>query len=190
LYQQIRDLPQVKHAFVGSGIRYDLALLSPEFIEKIAQYHTSGYLKIAPEHTNPDVLKLMLKPSPDTFDKFYDIFTKTSQKCEKKQYIIPYFIASHPGCGEKEMLDVVRWLKSRRIFVDQVQNFLPTPMSASTTMFYTGYNPHLPIENQQPEIKSAKSPPERARQKAILRYHAPENLTLIQSLMKKYPPTR
>ena len=185
LYRKIRALPPVKHAFIGSGVRYDLALRSPEYIQELAKYHTSGYLKIAPEHVNNDVLSLMLKPEVKIFDDFCDLFISTSRSCGKKQYIIPYFISSFPGCGDREMLDVARWLKDRKMFVDQVQSFLPTPMSAATTMYYTGYTPYLPIDGQK-TIESAKSRAQRDRQKAILRYHAPENQALVKDLMRKY----
>ena len=185
LYRRIRALPQVKNVFIGSGIRYDLALRSPEYIREVAEHHTSGYLKIAPEHVNNHVLSLMLKPDARIFDEFCDIFLETSRKCGKKQYIIPYFISSFPGCGDREMLDVARWLMDRHLFVDQVQSFLPTPMSAATTMYYTGYTPYLPIEGQKP-IESAKSRADRERQKAILRYHDPANAGLVKSLLRKY----
>ena len=185
LYKHIRNLPEVKNVFIGSGIRYDLALKSPEYIEELARHHTSGYLKIAPEHIHPKVLSYMLKPDAAIFDRFCDIFTKASHACGKKQYIIPYFISSHPGCGDREMLDVARWLMNRHLFVDQVQSFLPTPMSASTTMYYTGFTPYLPIEGQSP-IWSAKKTEDRERQKAILRYHAPENNAFVRDLMRKY----
>ena len=185
LYRKIRALPEVKNVFIGSGIRYDLALKSPEYIREVAQYHTSGYLKIAPEHVNNKVLGLMLKPNVEIFDEFCEIFKKASQECAKNQYIIPYFISSFPGCGDREMLDVAQWLMKRHLFVDQVQSFLPTPMSAATTMYYTGYTPYLPIEGQQP-IWSAKSHDARDRQKAILRYHAPENINFVKGLMRKY----
>ena len=185
LYKHIRALPEVKNVFIGSGVRYDLALKSPEYIRELAKYHTSGYLKIAPEHVNNKVLSLMLKPDAKIFDDFCDIFMKTSKECGKKQYIIPYFISSHPGCGDREMLDVTRWLMNHHMFVDQVQSFLPTPMSAATTMYYTGYTPYLPIEGQEP-IWSAKNRNDRERQKAILRYHAPENRAFVKDLLRKY----
>ena len=185
LYRKIRDIAEVKHVFISSGIRYDLAMLSPEYIREIAKYHTSGYLKIAPEHINNRVLELMLKPNASIFDKFCEIFTKTSQECGKKQYIIPYFISAHPGCGEREMLDVAQWLMKRRMFVDQVQSFMPTPMSASTTMYYTGYTPYLPIDGQTP-IETAKSRTDREAQKAILRYHDPKNTAYVKRLMRYY----
>ncbi len=185
LYKKIRALPQVKNVFIGSGVRYDLALKSPEYIRELAKFHTSGYLKIAPEHVNNKVLGLMLKPDARIFDEFCDIFVKTSRECGKKQYIIPYFISSHPGCGDREMLDVTRWLMQHHMFVDQVQSFLPTPMSAATTMYYTGYTPYLPIEGQQP-IWSAKKREDRERQKAILRYHAPENANFVKDLLRRY----
>ncbi len=185
LYRRIRNLPEVKNVFIGSGIRYDLALCSPEYIKEVARNHTSGYLKIAPEHVNNHVLSLMLKPNAQIFDKFCDIFMNESAACGKKQYIIPYFISSFPGCGDSEMLDVARWLMDHHLFVDQVQSFLPTPMSAATTMYYTGFTPYLPIEGQEP-IRSAKSREDRERQKAILRYHAPENAGLVKSLLRKY----
>ncbi len=185
LYRRIRNLTQVKNVFIGSGVRYDLALSSPEYIQELARFHTSGYLKIAPEHVNHKVLELMLKPDAHIFDKFCDIFMNASEKCGKKQYIIPYFISSFPGCGDSEMLDVARWLMDHHMFVDQVQSFLPTPMSAATTMYYTGFTPYLPIEDQTP-IQSAKSRADRERQKAILRYHDPQNAGLVKSLLRKY----
>lgn len=185
LYKRIRALPEVKHVFISSGIRYDLAMLSPEYIREIAKYHTSGYLKIAPEHINNKVLALMLKPKADIFDKFCDIFTETSKQCGKKQYIIPYFISAFPGCGEREMLDVAKWLMDRRLFVDQVQSFMPTPMSAATTMYYTGFTPYLPIDGQTP-IESAKSKRDREIQKSILRYHDPQNTPFVKRLLRLY----
>lgn len=185
LYKRIRALPEVKHVFISSGIRYDLAMLSPEYIREIAKFHTSGYLKIAPEHINNKVLALMLKPKADIFDKFCDIFTETSKQCGKKQYIIPYFISAFPGCGEREMLDVAKWLMDRRLFVDQVQSFMPTPMSAATTMYYTGFTPYLPIDGQTP-IESAKSKRDREIQKSILRYHDPQNTPFVKRLLRLY----
>ncbi|MBQ8038219.1 MAG: DUF3362 domain-containing protein, partial [Proteobacteria bacterium] len=185
LYRKIRSMPEVKHVFIGSGIRYDLALRSPEYIRELAKYHTSGLLKIAPEHVNDRVLSLMLKPNAKIFDDFCEIFLDESKKCGKKQYIVPYFISSFPGCGEREMLDVAKWLMDRRMFVDQVQSFLPTPMSAATTMYYTGYTPYLPIEGQEP-IWSAKSRNDRERQKAILRYHDPANTNMVKALLRRY----
>lgn len=185
LYKRIRALPEVKHVFISSGIRYDLAMLSPEYIREIAKYHTSGYLKIAPEHINNKVLALMLKPKADIFDKFCDIFTESSKQCGKKQYIIPYFISAFPGCGEREMLDVAKWLMDRRLFVDQVQSFMPTPMSAATTMYYTGFTPYLPIDGQTP-IESAKSKHDREIQKSILRYHDPQNTPFVKRLLRLY----
>ncbi len=185
LYRKIRALEPVKNVFVGSGVRYDLALRSPEYIRELAKYHTSGYLKIAPEHINQHVLELMLKPNAKIFDEFCDIFTSSSRECGKKQYIIPYFISSFPGCRDREMLDVARWLMDRHMFVDQVQSFLPTPMSAATTMYYTGLTPYLPIEGQE-TIWSAKNKEDRERQKAILRYHDPENAGLVRNLLRRY----
>lgn len=186
LYERVRKLPHVKHIFVSSGIRYDLALKDPAYIETLAKYHTSGYLKIAPEHSNNAVLQLMMKPSIESYNKFATIFEEKSRECGKKQYIIPYFIAAHPGCGDKEMIDLVRWLQSRKLFVDQVQTFLPTPMSASTTMYWTGYNPLKPIHKDSPRIPSAKTTTERQRQKAILRYHDPKNKALVMALLRQF----
>ncbi|MBR4985175.1 MAG: YgiQ family radical SAM protein [Proteobacteria bacterium] len=185
LYRKIRGMPEVKNVFIGSGVRYDLALRSPEYIQELAKFHTSGFLKIAPEHVNDHVLSLMLKPNARIFDDFCEIYLDASRKCGKKQYIIPYFISAFPGCGEREMLDVAKWLMDRHMFVDQVQSFLPTPMSAATTMYYTGYTPYLPIEGQEP-IWCARSRNDRERQKAILRYHDPANTGMVKSLMRRY----
>ncbi|MFA5623543.1 MAG: YgiQ family radical SAM protein [Bradymonadales bacterium] len=185
LYERVRKLESVKQVFINSGIRYDLALKHKEYIEALAKHHSSGYLKIAPEHSNPAVLKLMMKPSIETYDEFSRIYIEKSRECGKKQYIIPYFIAAHPGSGDNEMLDLVRWLKSRKLFVDQVQTFLPTPMSPASTMYWTGYNPLKPLSKDSPRIYSAKSTADRQRQKAILRYHDPKNKALVEKLLRR-----
>ena len=168
LYSKIRAMSEVSHLFIGSGIRYDLALLDPDYIKDLVKYHVSGYLKIAPEHISDSVLKLMMKPGHEKFEAFCDYFKRFSADIGKKQYIVPYFIAAHPGCTKQDMAEIATWLRKHNMRAEQAQTFLPTPMSASTTMYYTGYNPLKPLQRDMPLIQSAKNIRDRQEQKNIL----------------------
>jgi uncharacterized radical SAM protein YgiQ len=141
LYRKARAIPGVKRVFVASGVRYDLAVRSPEWIRELAQHHTGGYLKIAPEHTEDGPLRHMMKPGIGAYDRFKELFDRYSEEAGKEQYLIPYFIAAHPGTTDEDMLNLALWLKRNGFRPDKVQAFLPSPMASATAMYHTGYNP-------------------------------------------------
>ena len=189
LYNTVSNMPEVKNLVIASGIRYELALQCPDYMRELILKHTGGYLKIAPEHVAPRTLEIMMKPGHRKLEQFLTQFNEISNQANKKQYVIPYFIAAHPGCDDKDMLKVAIWLKKHNIYVDQVQTFLPTPMSAATTIYHTGFNPSQKIDFSKPQLYVPKTPKQRQRQKNIIRYHAPENKNLISTLLKKYKMT-
>ena len=157
VYRTVDNLPEVKHAFVGSGIRYDL--MSEEYGKQLIMRHVSGRLKVAPEHTSPEVLKLMRKPSWEHFLQFRDFFLRINEQANMHQQLIPYFISSHPGCTNRDMAHLAEWTKKMHYRPEQVQDFTPTPMTLSTTMFYTGLNPYT----MQP-VYVARTPKEKKQQ--------------------------
>ena len=157
VYRTVDNLPEVKHAFVGSGIRYDL--MSEEYGKQLIMRHVSGRLKVAPEHTSPEVLKLMRKPSWEHFLQFRDFFLRINEQANMHQQLIPYFISSHPGCTNRDMAHLAEWTKKMHYRPEQVQDFPPTPMTLSTTMFYTGLNPYT----MQP-VYVARTPKEKKQQ--------------------------
>jgi len=169
LYHRVRQVDGVKGAWVASGIRYDLALKSPEYIEILVKYHVGGYLKVAPEHSVSHCLKLMMKPGIHIYELFEDRFNKISKQAGKKQFLIPYMICAHPGTDKKDMIELSRWLKKKRLKLDQVQIFLPTPLTLSTAMYVSGR--HYYHHNKK--IIVAKGGRARSLQKKILRYHEP-----------------
>lgn len=140
VYRTVDQLPYIKRAYVGSGIRYDL--MNDEYGKQLITRHVSGRLKVAPEHTSDAVLKLMRKPSWEHFMQFRDFFLKVNEQSGLRQQLIPYFISSHPGCTKADMQDLAAWTKKMHYHPEQVQDFTPTPMTLSTTMFYTGLNPY------------------------------------------------
>ena len=140
IYKQVNQLPYIKKAFVGSGIRYDL--MNEEYGKQLITNHVSGRLKVAPEHTSSDVLKLMRKPAWEEYEKFHRFFEKTNREAGLRQQLIPYFISSHPGCRNQDMQDLAEKCKRLNYRPEQVQDFTPTPMTLATTMFYTGLNPY------------------------------------------------
>ncbi|MGN0236296.1 MAG: YgiQ family radical SAM protein [Paludibacteraceae bacterium] len=157
IYRTVDNLPEVKHAFVGSGIRYDL--MSEEYGKQLITRHVSGRLKVAPEHTSAEVLKLMRKPSWEHFLQFREFFLRTNEQSNMHQQLIPYFISSHPGCTNRDMAHLAEWTKKMHYRPEQVQDFTPTPMTLSTTMFYTGLNPYT----MQP-VYVARTPKEKKQQ--------------------------
>jgi len=167
LYRRVRQTDGVKGAWVASGIRYDLALKSPKYIETLAKYHVGGYLKVAPEHSVSHCLKLMMKPEIQIYELFEQQFQKMSKKAGKQQYLIPYMICAHPGTEKKDMIELTRWLKKKRLKLDQVQIFLPTPLTLSTAMYVSGR--HYYHHNKK--IRVARGGRARSLQKKILRYH-------------------
>lgn len=141
LYEAVDKLPYVKKSFVSSGIRYDL--MSEEYGKELIRHHVSGRLKVAPEHLSDRVLHLMRKPSFEVYKQFRTFFYETCKQYDLNQQLIPYFISSHPGCTEQDMQALVQWFKTTHYYPDQVQDFTPTPMTLSTTMYYTGLNPYI-----------------------------------------------
>jgi uncharacterized radical SAM protein YgiQ len=141
LYRKARNIKGIKKILVGSGLRYDLAVTSPEYVKELVQHHVGGYLKIAPEHSEENVLSKMMKPGMGSYDKFKEMFERFSKEAGKKQYLIPYFIAAHPGTTDEDMLNLALWLKRNDFRLDQVQTFTPTPMAMATAMYHSGKNP-------------------------------------------------
>ena len=147
LYKKARNIPGIKKVLIASGVRCDLALKSPSYIKELVSYHVGGYLKVAPEHIVDSVLATMCKPNINIYTDFAKLFTKHSDDVGKKQYIIPYFIAAHPGTRDEDMLELALWLKANNFRLEKVQNFLPTPLTLATTMYHTGFNPREDLTN-------------------------------------------
>ncbi|MBI3585127.1 MAG: YgiQ family radical SAM protein [Nitrospinae bacterium] len=178
LLRKARGMEGVKRVFIASGVRYDLALGSPEYIKELTTYHVGGHLKVAPEHTSKRVLELMKKPEIEAFNKFKNSFDRFNRDCGKEQYIVPYFISSHPGSDLKDMIDLALYLKKNRFRLQQVQDFIPTPMTLATAMYYTGYDP---ITSKK--IYCARTVKEKRLQKALMRYHDPANYYLVKEAL-------
>ncbi len=185
LFRQARSLPFIKKVFISSGIRLDLAILYPDYIRELVSYHVSGHLKVAPEHIADGALKYMHKPGAHTYNEFETLFLKYSQEAGRRQQIIPYFIACHPGTTDEHMIELALWLKKHNLQVDQVQNFYPTPLSVATTMYYTGFDSSEKIKDNNPQIFCVKGEIRRRIQKAILRYHDPANFEMIRDVLKQ-----
>ncbi len=149
LYRKARTLPGIKKVLIGSGVRYDLAIESPEYVKELAQHHVGGYLKIAPEHVREGPLSKMMKPGVGTYYRFKELFDKYSKEAGKEQYLIPYFIAAHPGTTDEDMLELAIWLKKNGFRADQVQAFLPSPMATATAMYHSGKNPLRRVTPEQ-----------------------------------------
>lgn len=184
LYKKARSLPGIKRVFIASGLRYDLAVEEPEYVKELVTHHVGGYLKIAPEHTEEGPLSRMMKPGIGTYDRFKQMFDKFSKEAGKEQYLIPYFIAAHPGTTNEDMLNLAIWLKSNGFRADQVQAFLPSPMALATTMWHTGRNPLKKITRHSEQISSPKNLKQRRLHKAFLRYHDPNNWPLLRQALK------
>lgn len=170
---------------IASGVRYDLAVQSPEYVKELVTHHIGGYLKIAPEHTEKGPLSKMLKPDMGSYEKFKELFEKYNKEAGKEQYLIPYFIAAHPGTTDNDMLNLALWLKKNKFRLDQVQNFLPTPMATASAMYYSGKNPLRKITKTSEEIDNPKGLKIRRLHKAFLRYHDPENWPMLREALKK-----
>ncbi len=185
LYRKARALPGIKKVFVASGLRYDLAVRSPEYVKELATHHVGGYLKIAPEHIAEGPLSKMMKPGVGNYDKFKALFDKFSREAGKEQYLIPYFIAAHPGTSDEDMLALALWLKHNGFRLDQVQTFLPTPLALATTMYHTGKNPLHKVSAASEDVSVVKSGRQRRLHKAFLRYHDPENWPLLREALQR-----
>ncbi len=184
LYRQARALPGIKKVLISSGLRYDLALRDPQYIAELVTHHVGGYLKIAPEHTEAGPLAKMMKPGIDAYNQFKALFEKFSRLAGKEQYLIPYFIAAHPGTSDVDMLNLALWLKRNAFRPDQVQTFLPTPMALATAMYHSRKNPLRKVDRQSEGVESARSQSQRRLHKAFLRYHDPENWPLLRQALQ------
>ena len=186
LYRAARKVDGVKRVLIASGLRYDLAVKDEEYVEELVTHHVGGYLKIAPEHSEKQTLNLMMKPGMGSYYAFKKLFEKFSKAAGKKQYLIPYFIAAHPGSSDDEMLQLALWLKDNRFRVDQVQTFYPSPMALATAMYHSGRNPLKPLKYKRGQsVFAAKTLPERRLQKAFLRYHDEANWGFLRDSLKK-----
>jgi uncharacterized radical SAM protein YgiQ len=185
LYKRARTLPGVKKVLVASGVRYDLAVESPEYIRELATHHVGGYLKIAPEHTEDGPLNKMMKPGIGTYHRFKELFDKYSKAAGKEQYLIPYFIAAHPGTTDLDMLNLALWLKKNQLRVDQVQNFLPSPMATATAMYHSGRNPLRRVTRTSETVEVPRGIKVRRLHKAFLRYHDAENWPVLRDALKR-----
>jgi len=185
LYRETRKLPGVNKVLIASGLRYDLAVEDPEYVKELVTHHVGGQLKIAPEHTESGPLSKMMKPGIGSYDQFKKMFEKYSKEAGKQQYLIPYFIAAHPGTTDEDMINLAIWLKRNDFTADQVQAFYPSPMATATAMYHSGKNPLRKVTYKSDEVKQAKSPEQRKLHKALLRYHDPENWPLLRKTLSK-----
>ena len=185
LYRKARAIPGIKRVAIASGLRYDLALRDPEYVEELVTHHVGGYLKIAPEHSEENTLSKMMKPSISSYDDFKEMFDKFSKKAGKVQYLIPYFIAAHPGTDDADMLNLGLWLKKNKFRPDQVQTFYPSPMALATAMYYSGRNPLKKVTYKSEKVNTAKKIEQRRLQKAFLRYHDEKNWPMLRAALKE-----
>ena len=188
IYRRGRALKGIKKILIGSGVRYDLAVLSPEYVKELVQHHVGGYLKIAPEHTEQGPLSKMMKPGIGTYDKFKTLFDKFTLEAGKKQFLIPYFIAAHPGTTDEDMMNLAIWLKKHGFRADQVQTFYPSPMATATAMYHSGRNPlrgvRREVQSDNDTVDVVRGEKRRRLHKAFLRYHDASNWPLLREALK------
>ncbi len=185
LYRRARQLPGIKKILIASGLRYDLAVRSHEYVKELVTHHVGGYLKIAPEHTEQGPLSKMMKPGIGTYDAFKKLFDKYSRAAGKEQYLIPYFIAAHPGTSDEDMMHLAIWLKQNNYRADQVQTFLPSPMATATAMYYSEKNPLHKVGKKSEMVLTARGEKQRRLHKAFLRYHDPANWPMLREALKR-----
>jgi uncharacterized radical SAM protein YgiQ len=180
LMKEAREVPGIKKVLVASGIRMDLARRSPEYMRDLVKHHVGGHLKVAPEHTDPDVLMKMRKPANDDFEKFAEVFNRESKKAGKQQYIVPYFIASHPASDLDAMINLAVFLKANGYKPDQVQDFIPAPFDVATAMYYTGIDPFT-----KKPVYIAKQLRDRKLQRALMQFFKPENYFEVREALQR-----
>jgi uncharacterized radical SAM protein YgiQ len=185
LYRRARELPGIKKVLIASGVRYDLAIESPEYVRELAQHHVGGYLKIAPEAISDGPLSKMMKPGVGTYYRFKELFDRYSKEAGKEQYLIPYFIAAHPGTTDEDMLELALWLKKNGFRADQVQAFLPSPMATATAMYYSGKNPLHRVSRASEDVIVPKGLRVRRLHKAFLRYHDANNWPMLREALRR-----
>jgi len=187
MYRRARALRGIKKILIGSGLRYDLAVQSPEYVKELVSHHVGGYLKIAPEHTEAGPLTKMMKPGIGTYERFKQMFEKFSAEAGKKQFLIPYFIAAHPGTSDEDMMNLAVWLKKNGFRADQVQTFYPSPMASATAMYHSGMNPLKGLSRdpaRAEKVDIVRGEKRRRLHKAFLRYHDPNNWPLLRDALK------
>ncbi len=185
LYRKARALPGIKKILIASGVRYDLAAESPDYVRELAQHHVGGYLKIAPEHLRDGPLSKMMKPGMGTYYRFKELFDRYTREAGKEQYLIPYFIAAHPGTTDEDMLELALWLKRNGFRADQVQAFLPSPMATATAMYHSGKNPLKRITPTSESVHVPKGLRVRRLHKAFLRYHDANNWPVLREALRR-----
>ena len=183
LYREARQIKGVKKILIASGLRYDLALKDKEYIKELVTHHVGGYLKIAPEHSEDGPLQQMMKPSIALYEDFKRLFEQFSAEAGKKQYLIPYFIAAHPGSTDEDMLQLALWLKQNKFKPDQVQTFYPSPMALATAMYYSEHNPLKKLRYKNQKLQVPKALEQRRLQKAFLRYHDEANWPVLRQAL-------
>ena len=184
IYKRGRALRGIKKILIGSGLRYDLAVKSPEYVKELVTHHVGGYLKIAPEHTEQGPLTKMMKPGIGSYDKFKTLFEKFSLEAGKKQFLIPYFIAAHPGTSDEDMMNLAIWLKKNGFRADQVQTFYPSPMATATAMYHSNKNPLRKITRDSETVDIVRGDKRRRLHKAFLRYHDANNWPVLREALK------
>ncbi|MDQ7954744.1 MAG: YgiQ family radical SAM protein [Pseudomonadota bacterium] len=189
IYRRARALKGIRKILIGSGLRYDLAVKSPEYVKELVQHHVGGYLKIAPEHTEQGPLSKMMKPGIGSYDRFKRMFEQYSEEAGKKQYLIPYFIAAHPGTRDEDMMNLAVWLKRNGFRADQVQTFYPSPMATATAMYHSGRNPLTKVRREmrdaaEESVDIVRGEKRRRLHKAFLRYHDPNNWPMLREALK------
>jgi uncharacterized radical SAM protein YgiQ len=184
MYRKARSLKGIKKILIGSGLRYDLAVQSPEYVKELVTHHVGGYLKIAPEHTEMGPLSKMMKPGIGTYDRFKSLFDKFSAEAGKKQFLVPYFIAAHPGTSDEDMMNLAIWLKKNGFRADQVQTFYPSPMASATAMYHTTRNPLRKVTRDSEKVDVVKGEKRRRLHKAFLRYHDAKHWPLLREALK------
>ena len=182
LLRELRAIPGVKKVFIRSGIRFDylLADADPTFLRELVEYHVSGQLKVAPEHVSDQVLRYMGKPRHAVYEKFCRKYAALNEKLGKKQYLVPYLMSSHPGCGLREAVELAEYVRDLGYMPEQVQDFYPTPSTLSTVMYYTGLDPRT----MEP-VYIPKNPHEKAMQRALMQYRRPQNYFLVREALQK-----
>ena len=185
LYRRARELRGIKKVLIGSGVRYDLAVESPEYVKELAQHHVGGYLKIAPEALAEGPLSKMMKPGVGAYYRFKELFDRYSKEAGKEQYLIPYFIAAHPGTTDEDMLELALWLKKNGFRADQVQAFLPSPMATATAMYHSEKNPLRKISRTSETVHIPRGLKVRRLHKAFLRWHDANNWPLLREALKR-----
>ncbi len=185
MYRRARALPGIKKVLIGSGLRYDLAIESPEYVKELVTHHVGGYLKIAPEHTESGPLDKMMKPGVGTYDTFKRMFDQYTKEAGKEQFLVPYFIAAHPGTSDEDMLNLAVWLKAHGFRADQVQTFYPSPMATATAMYHSGKNPLRKVTRDSEAVDIVKGERRRRLHKAFLRYHDANNWPLLREAIRR-----